>query len=449
MELVAAVRHLHHIAERLPGHAPIEDPTRSGKYGRFAVSGVQLEIAEEEANVVRRIFGMYADGNSQTTIAKTLNADGVLAPMPARNRSVRAWCTSSIHEMLRNERYRGVFVWNRTKKERNPETGRKTSRPRPQAEWRRVDVPDWRIVPEELWDRVQERIRFVGARFSSRHMGGFTRTERSRRYIFSGFLICGTCGSKMVIVTGSGKRAYVKYGCPSHRYRGTCSNRLMIRQDRLESQLIAGLTERISKPEVIEYALKRFQEQLQRRLRELQEQTLRAADTVTTLQSQRSDLKGQAKNLGEAIAKMGHSSTLLQQLALIESEIERIDERLAVANQPLDVAFSLESIRNFVSEKTTDLCSAFDLNPEKARQILANHIERLVLTPREGEDGPVYDVSGDIDLFGGDRTAMGLAVKASPSRQPGGKKSVMLMVARDGIEPPTPAFSGPSAECSK
>jgi site-specific DNA recombinase len=383
--------------------------------------------------VVRRIFEMYADGNSQTTIAKALNAEGVLAPQPARNRQVRAWCTSSIHEMLRNERYHGVFVWNRTKKERNPETGRKTSRPRPQTEWKRIDVPDWRIVPEELWERVQERIRFVGERFSSRHTGGFTRTEHSKRYIFSGFLICGTCGSRMVIVTGSGKRAHVRYGCPSHRYRGTCSNRLMIRLDRLEAQLIAGLMERVSKPAVIEYALRRFHEQLQKRLRDLQEQTLKSADAVQDIQSQRHQLKAQAQNLGAAIAKMGHSATLLQQLAGIESEIGRLDERLALANQPLDLAFSLESIRDFVARKALDFKAAFDSEPTKARQILAKHIEKLILTPRETESGPVYDVSGDIDLFGGDRTAMGLVVKGTPGRQPGGEKSVMQVVARDGF----------------
>jgi hypothetical protein len=40
---------------------------------------------------------------------------------------------SSIFEMLRNELYRGVFVWNQTKKERNPETDRTTSRPLPEA----------------------------------------------------------------------------------------------------------------------------------------------------------------------------------------------------------------------------------------------------------------------------------------------------------------------------
>jgi hypothetical protein len=130
---------------------PIEDPTRSAKYGRSAVSGVRLEIVEEEATVVRRIFETYARGGSLATISKQLNAEGILAPQPPRTRQIRAWGPSSIREMIRNERYRGVFVWNRTKKERNPETGRKTSRPRPQADWMRVEVPEWRIVSEELW----------------------------------------------------------------------------------------------------------------------------------------------------------------------------------------------------------------------------------------------------------------------------------------------------------
>lgn len=393
-------------------NVPIEDPTRSGKYGRFAVSGVKLEIIEEEAAVVRRIFEMYSSGISQAAIAKTLNAEGIPSPNPPRTRQLRAWCVSSIFEMLRNERYRGVFVWNRTKKERNPETGRKTSRPRPESDWKRVEVPEWRIVSDELWERAQARKRFAGQRFSASQMGGFHTTQRSKRYIFSGFLVCGVCGYKMVIVTGSGKRAYVKYGCPSHRYRGVCSNGLMIRQDRLEAQLTAGLLERISKSDLIEYALKKFQELLQARLRELQEQTLKAADAVTALQNQRRDLKTRANNLGEAIGQMGHSATLLQQLATVEAEIERIDERLAVANQPLDVAFSLESIRDFVAEKTLDFKAAFDAEPSKAKEILARHIERLVLTPRETADGMVYDVSGDIDLFGGDGKAMTLVAEA-------------------------------------
>ena len=194
---------------------------------------------------------------------------------------------------------------------------------------------------------------------------------------------------------------------------------------------------------MIDYALEQFHDGLKKRLRELQEQALKTAGTVGALQDQRRVLKGQAQNLGEAIAKMGHSATLLQQLASVESEIERIDERLALANNPLDLAFSLESVRDFVTEKATDLRVAFDEETAKARQILAQHIHELILTPRETETGPVYDVSGNIDLFGGDGKAMSLAVEANAGRSVKGKKDVMQVVARDGIEPPTPAFSGP------
>lgn len=86
---------------------------------------------------------------------------------------------------------------------------------------------------------------------------------------------------------------------------------------------------------------------------------------------------------------MGHSTTLLQQLATVEAEIERIDERLVLANQPLDIAFSLESIRDFVAAKALDFKAAFNAEPAKAKEMLARHIERLVLTPQETEDGMV------------------------------------------------------------
>jgi hypothetical protein len=39
---------------------------------------------------------------------------------------------------------------------------------------------------------------------------------------------------------------------PATGTKGTGSNGLMIREDRLEAQLIAGLTERISKPTMVE-----------------------------------------------------------------------------------------------------------------------------------------------------------------------------------------------------
>ena len=207
-------------------NVPIEDPSRQGKYGRPALAGVRLELHNEQAAVVLRVFQMYADGLGLASMAKTLNAEKVPAPQPPRTRQMQAWCTSSIRELLRNERYRGVQVWNRTEKARNPETGRKVSKARPSEEWRRVDVPEWRIVPENLWTAVHARIAHIGKKFGAARLGGMNRTERSRSYLFGGLLVCGVCGSKIVIISGQGKRGYVRYGCPSHRYRGVCRNEL-------------------------------------------------------------------------------------------------------------------------------------------------------------------------------------------------------------------------------
>ena len=87
-----------------------------------------------------------------------------------------------------------------------------------------MEVPEWRIVSEELWEAAHARMAAKSRKFSAACLGGLNWTERSRSYLFSGLLICGKFGARLVRTSGSGKRASVRYGCPSHRYRGVCSN---------------------------------------------------------------------------------------------------------------------------------------------------------------------------------------------------------------------------------
>jgi hypothetical protein len=150
---------------------PILNLSRPGKYGRPAVDGVDQEINSEQAKIVNRVFQMYASGMGLAWISKTLNAGGVQAPQPPRTRAMQAWCPTAIREMLRNQLYRGVRVWNRTVKTRNPETGRKVSKPRPKDEWQRVEVPKLCIVPEDLWMAVQARITHVNQKLTAARLG--------------------------------------------------------------------------------------------------------------------------------------------------------------------------------------------------------------------------------------------------------------------------------------
>ena len=130
--------------------AAYQTGARASERARATISGNRTS-----APSTARYTGNAAAPSVQRGIAARLSA------LPAKNRLHRAWSRYTVWEMLRNERYRGVLVWNRTKKVRNPETGRKISKSRPESERVRVEVPELRIVPEELWQAVHDMIAHV------------------------------------------------------------------------------------------------------------------------------------------------------------------------------------------------------------------------------------------------------------------------------------------------
>jgi site-specific DNA recombinase len=81
-------------------------------------------------------------------------------------------------------------------------------------------------------------------------------------YLLSGLLKCKACGANLQIVAGRGRNhANQTYGCPMDFHRGdsVCTNRLRIRRDVLEKQLLDGLQEKVMREEVVDYILDRFE----------------------------------------------------------------------------------------------------------------------------------------------------------------------------------------------
>jgi DNA invertase Pin-like site-specific DNA recombinase len=118
-------------------HRPIEDPTRLDVHGRPAICGVKLEVNPLQASIIRRIFQEYANGRSMKAIAVGLNHSRIASPQPQKGRISQSWCQSSIRHILLNERYRGIVNWGRTKKVRDPQTGKRICRRKPPSEWLR------------------------------------------------------------------------------------------------------------------------------------------------------------------------------------------------------------------------------------------------------------------------------------------------------------------------
>ncbi|WP_204449421.1 recombinase family protein [Actinokineospora baliensis] len=88
---------------------------------RKAAEGFHLRVLvidEPAAEVVRRIFAAYLDGNGDRAIANALNRDGVPCPSAARpeqnrHRLADGWQASAVRSILENPRYTGYAVFGR------------------------------------------------------------------------------------------------------------------------------------------------------------------------------------------------------------------------------------------------------------------------------------------------------------------------------------------------
>src|SRR5207245_859918 len=117
---------------------------------------------------------------------------------------------------LNNELYIGKLGWNRQSVIKDPATGKRQARPNPSDEWVTQDVPDLRIVDDQLWNEVKARQ--LRVRHTLTHDNVGIRSERVRRpvYLLSNLLKCGACGG------GFSKVSLQHYGCSNARNRGTC-----------------------------------------------------------------------------------------------------------------------------------------------------------------------------------------------------------------------------------
>ena len=136
-----------------------------------------MEIVEEEAVIVRRIYDEYLAGKSPGQIAKDLTADDI--PTPAKKTK---WHPSTIISILRNEKYRGD-----AKLQKSFTTSfldHKTQKNTGQLPIFYVSQNHPAIIRPEVFEMVQEEFRRREA------AGGRAQCVS----IFSGRIVCGDCG---------------------------------------------------------------------------------------------------------------------------------------------------------------------------------------------------------------------------------------------------------------
>lgn len=138
----------------------------------------KLKVVPEEANIIRRIYGMFLDGFTATKIAAILNEEGIESPGKAK----KGWTPTTLMGILTNEKYKGDALLQ--KSFTVDFLSHKSKKNEGEVEQYYVTNSHEAIIEPNEWDFVQmeiERRRKIGSSYSC-------NSEFSCR------LRCGDCG---------------------------------------------------------------------------------------------------------------------------------------------------------------------------------------------------------------------------------------------------------------
>ena len=141
-----------------------------------------LNIIEEEAKTVRRIYELYAvEELSLSKIAKTLNSEDL------KTCQGKKWCISTISRMIENPKYKGYYC---AKKSEIVDYMTKKIKYFEKDDWviyeDKIRIPP--IIDENLWDRANVRLTKRKKVFSKRKED---KSIYKNRYLYSAKIFCG------------------------------------------------------------------------------------------------------------------------------------------------------------------------------------------------------------------------------------------------------------------
>ncbi len=373
----------------LESRAKSQRPTGGKAYGYTPAVNTKagrVEVDATQAAIVREIFALYADGMSERAIADVLNSRRVPSPGSSWNRTVRragGWMGSGVRAILRNEVYAGQVVWNKSEWIKDPDTGVRKRRDRPVSDWVTYQDESMRIVSDELWQVVRARVVATEKASTSirdaLHVNA--RTGAGPKFLLSGLLKCGTCGSNFVMANAT------SYRCGSYTNGGksACGNSLLVSRTLAESKLLAGIKAELMQPEYLEEFKRTVREKLAK-----QRDTTSANQLART--KRLAELEQQIANMTDAIAAGLLSPALKSKLQAAEAEREQL--RGARNEQALaKVADLLPHLTDSYRELVEDLENVPPRQVAKARASLKQLLGDVRLVPEN--DGLIAEISLD------------------------------------------------------
>jgi site-specific DNA recombinase len=353
---------------------------RNGQHtGGMAPLGYQivdgrLEICEEEAVVVRRIFTEYASGRSYRQIIEGLNRDGL------KTRRGNSFGTNSLHDLLKNEKYIGVMVYGAMSYR---EDGTRNTHAKDGPDVIRIEDALPPIIDKALFLEVQHKMSL-----NKKQQGGRPATRRD--YPLKGKVFCGYCKSAMNVSISQEK--YFYYKCDRKKRTHICENK-PISVDTLERTVADVVRQFLGNRDFVDELIAVLNKQ-----REVI--CSGAVQSLQNLISRRAELRQKLDNGAAAILSGLNSPTVVSMMADLEAQISLIDVQIANLKRSVDAAAIPESrIREILDyclkTETTDISALLAVVTRV--EVYEDRIEVWTILDTD-PDGNLYDTDTGVTI---------------------------------------------------
>ena len=322
----------------------------------YDVKEQKLVINEIEAIIVKEIFKLAADGCGYSTIVKTLNEKGY------RTKRGSPFGKNSIYDLLRNEKYKGVYTFNK-RSEKKSNGKRNNHKLKDDSEVIRIKDGCPQIVSEELWNRAN----------CSREITAITSTNSKHNYLLTGLVTCGVCGSKLHgnYRNNGNKKAYTTYRCNKKSNQLLCDCK-EIRADILEDFVINRLIKHFFNESVIDVITEQINLKITESLKNDGQRLTQAKNALEGLQTARS-------NLIHTLEEIGYNESLADRLNALERQISGY-EALIEAEQKQKA--QIKVTKNDVVEKIRELKKIMQnpVNIDSTKMVLRQYIDKVEIS---------------------------------------------------------------------
>ena len=352
----------------------------------YMIVNKKFEINPDLAPVVRDIYQRYASGESMQSICDMLNDKGLKT---ARGSDFRV---TTLHEILKNEKYIGVYVHNKFSFSQYGHRKGKT----PGEDIFRVEGVIPEIIEKEIWEEVQKKM-IQNKRLSR-------QKSSKNEYLLSGLITCLECGYSYSGCPKRGKNGkdVLYYSCGGRTRHNGCKAP-SLRVDWIDDTVIGlllKLCDQLDMNKIVEDVNKN-----------IINAKSKAKDCIKDLEAQHRKLMFEGRKLVDLYLANDTSPAIKEKMQQNTKDIEAINALIAEA-------------KLIKSEKLTP-------SPDIAIRLLEMTKERLLTGTTEEKRAAIQALISKIEV---EKENIKVYLKPTSGSSESGYKA---MVAEAGFEPTT------------